>query len=94
MTILGEIEIARGKMIEETSKLDDFLFNIIKNQPVKILDFGCGQGRFVEYCRTRGLKIYGADTYEGVYEAWSTESKHIFKIQNNVVPVENHKFAI
>jgi len=81
-------------MFEETSPLDAFLFEIIGNQKGKILDYGCGQGRFIDYCRVRGLAIYGADTFQGIYESWSAHSDSILKIENNVVPAKNHSFEV
>jgi hypothetical protein len=81
-------------VVEETSPLDNFLFEIVKNQQGKILDYGCGQGRFIEYCGERGLKIYGADTFEGIYQSWDSQSGSILKIQNNVVPAEDKSFEV
>lgn len=81
-------------MIEETSPLDNFLFEIIKDEKGKILDYGCGQGRFINYCHVRGLKICGADTFEGIYESWESNSDSILKIQSNKVPAEDQTFDV
>jgi 2-polyprenyl-3-methyl-5-hydroxy-6-metoxy-1,4-benzoquinol methylase len=42
---------------------------ILKIQTGKLLDYGCGEGRFIKLCSGRGLKILGADTYDGTYNS-------------------------
>jgi SAM-dependent methyltransferase len=81
-------------MTQETNPLDQFLFQIIKECKGKILDYGCGQGRFIDYCHKRGLKIYGADSFEGIYQSWESQSNSILRIHDNVVPVKNKSFEV
>jgi SAM-dependent methyltransferase len=81
-------------MINEESPLDYFLFDIIKNEKEEVLDYGCGQGRFIEFCKDRNLKIFGADTYEGIYTFWNFDSDSIFKISDNRIPVGDESFRV
>ena len=37
----------------------------------RVLDYGCGLGQMIALGRERGLDIWGADTFEGYYAAWS-----------------------
>jgi SAM-dependent methyltransferase len=39
----------------------------------RVLDYGCGLGQMITEGRARGLDIWGADTFEGHYAAWSDE---------------------
>jgi len=81
-------------MLEEINKLDRFMYETIQNENGKILDFGCGEGRFVNYCLSQSLDIIGADTYEGIYEDWSHKSPFILKIEKNIVPVTSGIFDV
>jgi SAM-dependent methyltransferase len=78
----------------ETSPLDEFLYENIKNITGKILDYGCGEGRFIKLCSDRELKIVGADTYNGIYDSWETDNQNIVKIYNNLTPFSNSEFQV
>lgn len=76
------------------SPLDEFLYENIKNIAGKILDYGCGEGRFIKLCSDRGLKILGADTYDGIYNSWKTDKQNIVSIYNNLTPFPNSEFQV
>jgi SAM-dependent methyltransferase len=37
----------------------------------RILDYGCGEGQTVALARTRGLDMWGADTFAGFFAGWA-----------------------
>jgi SAM-dependent methyltransferase len=37
----------------------------------RVLDYGCGLGQIIALGMSRGLDIWGADTFEGYYAGWS-----------------------
>ena len=74
--------------------MDEFLYENIKNTTGKILDYGCGEGRFIKLCSDRGLKILGADTYDGIYNSWKTDKQNIVSIYNNLTPFPNSEFQV
>jgi SAM-dependent methyltransferase len=81
---------------QETSPLDFFLYELVKNIPGKILDYGCGEGRFISFCRERGLKVFGADSYQGIYKSWggSDDGSNVYLIENNLTPFPNAEFQL
>ena len=81
-------------MRPETSPLDDFLFEFIKDFKGKILDYGCGQGRFIDFCHRRGLRIFGADTFQGIYQSWESQSNSILRIEKGLVNAEDNSFEV
>ena len=46
----------------------DTFFSRILMRPFggRLLDVGCGDGSFVEFCRRQGLAVKGVDTSDGV----------------------------
>ena len=86
----------RGKIMSSNgiSPLDEFLYENIKNTTGKVLDYGCGEGRFIKLCSDRGLKILGADTYDGIYNSWKTDKQNIVRIYNNMTPFPNSEFQV
>jgi 2-polyprenyl-3-methyl-5-hydroxy-6-metoxy-1,4-benzoquinol methylase len=78
----------------EISPSDIFLWQRITKHPGKILDFGCGRGRFIDFCSQNGLEIKGTDSFKGIYKGWYSDSKRILKIRNQKIPVESNSFNI
>ena len=78
----------------EKSPLDFFLYEMVKTSPGKILDYGCGQGRFIRFCEERNLKIFGADSYQGTYKSWDDKSSNVYLIENNLTTLPNEEFQV
>jgi SAM-dependent methyltransferase len=81
-------------LIEENTILDFFMLDMIRNQSGKILDYGCGAGRFIKFCKARDIEIIGADTYEGIYSSWKPEFGTILQITNSAIPELDHSFQV
>jgi len=77
---------------KEIRPLDSFLYEIVKNRPGKILDYGCGAGEFLSFCSERELKIRGVDTYQGIWESWNEDKENIYLIKGNVTPFPDSEF--
>lgn len=65
---------------------------MIRNTKGKVLDYGCGTGRFIDFCRNRDLVITGTDTYKGIYESWAKPLENIYPIRNKRVPFSDSTF--
>jgi SAM-dependent methyltransferase len=65
---------------------------MIRNTKGQVLDYGCGTGRFIGFCRDRDLIIIGTDTYEGVYESWAKPLENIYPIKDKKVPFSDSTF--
>ncbi len=78
---------------EAPNPLDEFLCNLLKDTSGDILDYGCGDGRFIDYCSKKGVRVIGADTFKGIYETWTQNSKKIIKIKNDRVPALDKSFG-
>ena len=76
-----------------TSPLDKFLLSFVTPETKKILDFGCGSGRFVKICRSLKLDAYGADTFKGIYADYADTSNFILRIKEDHVPAASESFS-
>jgi SAM-dependent methyltransferase len=62
-----------------------------------ILDYGCGLGQIVELGLSRGVDIYGVDTFEGPYRNWHGELRpelrdRIQRMSHGGIPFEDETF--
>ena len=80
--------------MQENSPIDFFIYGQIKNFSGRILDYGCGSGRFIDFCKERSLVVDGADSFQGIYKSWSTKNSAIFRIENGVVPKQDQYYDI
>ena len=78
--IAEEFSRTRGKIWEETK----FLFDSFVMPGDKVLDLGCGNGRYFEILKEKNIDYYGVDNSEGLIK----EAKKRF-----LHPVRNQKFS-
>lgn len=82
-----------------------FLCNLLENElkggPKKVLDFGCGEGEFIEYANKANIICDGADTFSGMYSVWEdmainrlTKSNSIYKIIGGRIPIKDNTYDI
>ena len=81
-------------MMTEENPLDSFLWEVISAWPGSVLDYGCGTGRFIEFCSKMGRMIYGADTFEGRYSSWNLQSSASIRIVNQKIQAKDQSFNI
>lgn len=65
----------------------------------RVLDYGCGVGGAVAYGLSRGVDIWGADTFTGYYSDWSNailpEAKgRILEIESGRASFPDHNFDV
>lgn len=61
---------------------------------LSILDFGCGKGGLVEYLRSQGLNVVGADPYDDRYGLWQKDKPYLQRIENDTLPFADDHFDI
>mgnify|MGYP001273864390 CR=1 FL=1 len=83
-----------GSDWQEGPPLDRFLLGFARMSSGKILDYGCGEGRFMDFCAEWGLEVYGADSFDGIYTNWEKERPRLLKIADGVVPFEKEAFTL
>ena len=97
--VVGRRDWSQDQFNEENakwaSKISPFL-DLIK--PTKILDFGCGIGRWVPLLTAYTKDYYGCDIIEQaiktLIETYEIESKNVSLVENNSIPFGRNKFDL
>jgi len=73
----------------------DTYFNYLKLKPgMKILDIGCGNGHWLQYCKNRGVEGIGVTISESQYDFCKNNGLNVIlgDIQKNILISINEKF--
>lgn len=82
-----------GEAAAAHSPLDHFLYSAIRDCSGRILDFGCGNGRFLRFCEERGLQVFGTDAFAYHYENWDQGNERVTRIVNDIAPYPDGSFS-